>query len=109
MILGQPSKVGQDASASDLLRAAHPWPVTGEVHTWAVQEGSLLLYLLWLKRCHQGNKALLRGDRSPHVALQSPFSVASRYCYLAPDIYLKVTFGEEIVVDKFQARAVWFC
>lgn len=68
---------------------------------------SLPLYLLWLKRCHQGNKAFSRGARSPEWPL-SPFSVASYCCDLAPDISSKVTFGEEIV-EKFKARAVWLC
>lgn len=68
---------------------------------------SLPLYLLWLKRCHQGNKAFSRGARSPEWPL-SPFSVASYCCYLAPDISSKVTFSEEIV-EKFKARAVWLC
>lgn len=39
----------------------------------------------------------------------SPFTVACHCCYLAPDISPKVTFDEEIVVEKFKARTVWLC
>lgn len=96
MILGESSQAGRDEGRS-------PWPIT-QLQRLA-KSATMFALAPKMPPRQQGTS---KGP-DPLMWPLSYFSVTSHRCYLAPDMSPKVTFGEEILVEKFKARAVWLC
>lgn len=78
LILEEWSKVGQDASAFDLLRAVRPWPVAGEEHKWAAKAGHACCCICFGWKMPSRDQGALQEARSPLRPL-SNFRVPSPF------------------------------
>ena len=118
MMLGESSQVGQGCQGFQPAESCPLWPATGEAHTRAAKAGQVCYYICFgSKDPTKETRDPLRGEGGgwqippppPTVQPFSSFSVTSPHCYLARDMSPEITFGEEILAEKFKARALGLC